>query len=177
VVIAAKLFCRNHGQVTPWWGSWQVLRQCWQPARAKPSAPPNWASPFAPSGERSRECGPACGAIPAPILPGARWPFGISIWTPWPLRTRWGVYGMIRETGRLTDDPRFNRRFLRHNEDLATQRYGRFAKTSGSITTPCETIERVTRAHVNPAIDNRGRSEGIFVEIVDGENFPLRGCP
>jgi hypothetical protein len=107
----------------------------------------------------------------------ALWDVYLEGKSPWALRTRWGVYGMIRETGRLTDDPRFKRRFLRHDEDLATQRYGRFTKASGSITTPCETIERGTRAHVNPAIDNRGRSEGIFVEIVDGENFPLRGCP
>src|SRR5712692_7857398 len=48
-------------------------------------------------------------------------------------------------------------------------------KASGSPL--CETVERRARAHVDPAVQNRGRCEGVFVEIVDGENLPLRGCP
>src|SRR5579872_4375599 len=41
----------------------------------------------------------------------------------------------------------------------------------------CETVERRARAHVDPAIENRGCGEGVFVEIVDGENLPFRGRP
>jgi hypothetical protein len=52
----------------------------------------------------------------------------------WARRTGWSVYGVIREAGWLIEDSRFKRLSLRHEEDLATQRYGRFAKPSDILT-------------------------------------------
>jgi len=40
------------------------------------------------------------------------------------------VYGMIRNVGRLLDDPRLKQLVLKHDERLAKQCYGRFPKPS-----------------------------------------------
>jgi len=41
---------------------------------------------------------------------------------------------MIRDAGRLTDDPRFERLALKHEESLAKGRFGRFAKPRDILT-------------------------------------------
>lgn len=50
----------------------------------------------------------------------------------WARRTRWRVYGMIREAGRLIEDSRFKHLAVKHEETLAKRRYGHFA-SSGDI--------------------------------------------
>ena len=45
----------------------------------------------------------------------------------WARRTEWSVYGMIRDVGRLIDDARLKQLASKHEEQLARQRYGRFA--------------------------------------------------
>jgi hypothetical protein len=46
----------------------------------------------------------------------------------WARQTGWSVYGMIRDLGRLMDDPSFKQLSARHEEELAIQRYGHFAR-------------------------------------------------
>src|ERR1039457_2626948 len=38
-------------------------------------------------------------------------------------------------------------------------------------------IKRPAGAHVDPAIEDRGSREDIFVKIIDGENIPIRSGP
>ena len=50
--------------------------------------------------------------------------------TAWPYQSGSSVYGMIRNVGRLMDDPRFKPLAAKHEEQLAIRRFGRFAKAS-----------------------------------------------
>ena len=58
----------------------------------------------------------------------ALWDLYLESESWWAVKTTWSVYGMIRDVGRLTDDSRFNRFTLTHEESLGRQRFGRFLK-------------------------------------------------
>ena len=53
----------------------------------------------------------------------ALWDLYLETESHWARRTGWSVYGMIRDVGRLLDDPRLKQLALKHEEHLATQRY------------------------------------------------------
>jgi len=46
----------------------------------------------------------------------------------WAVQTTWSVYGMIRDTGRIMDDPRFKQLAFKHEENLAERRFGRASR-------------------------------------------------
>jgi hypothetical protein len=58
----------------------------------------------------------------------ALWDLYLENESEWARRTGWGVYGMIRDAGRLVDQPDFKQLAARHEEKLAIQRYGQFVK-------------------------------------------------
>ncbi len=60
----------------------------------------------------------------------ALWELYLEGNSAWARRTAWSVYGMIRDAGRLMDDLRFKHLAAKHEESLARQRFGRFAKAS-----------------------------------------------
>ena len=62
----------------------------------------------------------------------ALWDLYLEAESPWARRSGWSVYGMIRDTGRLMDDPRLKQLALRHEESLAKRRFGRFV-SAGDI--------------------------------------------
>ena len=57
----------------------------------------------------------------------ALWDLYLESESDWARRTGWSVYGMIRDSGRLVDQPNFKQLASRHEEELAIQRYGQFA--------------------------------------------------
>ncbi len=58
----------------------------------------------------------------------ALWDLYLNDESAWARRTGWNVYGMIRDSGRLIDQSGFKQLAARHEEELAVQRYGQFAK-------------------------------------------------
>ena|SRR5437879_6205434 len=59
----------------------------------------------------------------------ALWDLYLETESHWARRTGWSVYGMIRDAGRLTDDPRFKQLAFKHEESLARHRSGQFSTT------------------------------------------------
>lgn len=68
----------------------------------------------------------------------ALWDLYLASETSWARKTGWSVYGMIRDVGRLLDKPCFKKIAAHHEENLALQRNGRFAK-------PRDVIDELTR--------------------------------
>jgi hypothetical protein len=58
----------------------------------------------------------------------ALWDLYLKGESEWARRTGYSVYGMIRDSGRLIDQSGFKRLAARHEEELAIQKYGQFAK-------------------------------------------------
>ena len=63
----------------------------------------------------------------------ALWDLHLEAESHWARRTGWSVYGMIRDAVRLMDDPRFKQLAAKHEENLATWRYGHFASPGDVI--------------------------------------------
>jgi hypothetical protein len=55
----------------------------------------------------------------------ALWDLFLESSSWWARRTAWSVYGMVRDTGRLMDDPRFKKLLAKHEEGLVQHRLAR----------------------------------------------------
>jgi hypothetical protein len=76
----------------------------------------------------------------------ALWDLYLESESWWARQTGWSVYGMIREAGRLMDDPGFKQVAREHEERLATRRSSHFVTHRdivGSLFPPfaCETSQ------------------------------------
>ena len=55
----------------------------------------------------------------------ALWDLYLESKSWWSVNTTWSVYGMIRDVGRLMDDPQFKQLAVKHEKDLPRRRFGR----------------------------------------------------
>jgi hypothetical protein len=60
----------------------------------------------------------------------ALWDMYLASKSWWALQTSWSVYGMVRDTSRLMDDPRLTRLARQHEENLAKQHFGHIVSAS-----------------------------------------------
>lgn len=56
----------------------------------------------------------------------ALWDLYLESETWWACQTGWSVYGMIRDAGRLMDDPQFKQLAFNHEQQISKQCSGRF---------------------------------------------------